>query len=49
MRYIIRRVAAVFALLGLTGSVGAWISGNNLAGGIIVTLIAINVLVIAHD
>lgn len=49
MRYTIRRVAAVFALLGLTGSVGAWISGNNLAGGIIVTLIAINVLVIAHD
>lgn len=48
-KYTIRRVAAVFALLGFTGSVGALLSGNSLAGGIILTLIAINVLVIAHD
>lgn len=48
-KFGVRRMAAVFGLLGLTSSVGAWVSGHSPVGSVILILIAVNVLVIAHD
>lgn len=29
MKFVIRRVAAVFAFLGITSTIGAWLNGNS--------------------
>jgi hypothetical protein len=48
-KFGVRRMAAVFGLLGFTSALGAVISGHSPVGSVILILVAVNVLVIAHD
>ena len=48
-RFAVRRLAALFGLIGFVSTVGALLSGNNPAGSVSLVLLAGIALTIAHD
>lgn len=48
-KFEVRRMAALFGLIGFTSTIGALLSGNNPVGSVSLVLLAGIALAIAHD